>query len=587
MEKSSVFHRPLDNFSYSVDAEALHIRLRTKKQDIELVTLLFGDPYVFEAGKWKIEETPMNISGSDDLFDYWEVYVKPPYGRIRYGFSLRSGNEEWTYCEKGFFEKTPYDNSYYFAIPYIHENEIFQAPAWVKDTVWYQIFPERFANGDQEIDPEGTKPWGSEEPKTNNFFGGDFAGIIEHLDHLSELGISGIYFTPVFTAYSNHKYDTIDYMEIDPQFGSKEILKKLVAECHNRGIKVMLDAVFNHSGYYFPPFQDVLEKGQDSEYKDWFHIHSFPLKGGERPNYDTFDFVASMPKLNTANPDVKNYLLKAAAYWIEEFDIDGWRLDVANEVDQPFWREFRKTVKKIKPDLYILGEVWHDSMPWLRGDQFDGVMNYPFTTNALRLLANEDLTPKQFMEKMTTVYHSYPKNVFESAFNLLGSHDTPRILTECKGNINKVKMLFALLLTFNGTPCIYYGDEIGMDGGPDPGCRKCMEWEEERQNRDLFNEIKQLIALRKQEPLLANEGQFAFLNELENEKLIAYHKYSNERSILILLNPNPEDQGTSLPHPFQGTAADLITGEQKDFSTIRLKGYDYKILSFEKEKAAE
>ena len=211
------------------------------------------------------------------------------------------------------------------------------------------------------------------------------------LDYLEELGINGIYFTPIFHAYSNHKYDTIDYREIDPQFGTKETLKTLIEECHKRNIRVMLDAVFNHSGYYFLPFQDLLEKGEKSKYKDWFHPHSFPLKGGERPNYETFGFFESMPKLNTANPEVKKYLLEVSAYWIEEFDIDGWRLDVANEVDQPFWREFRKTVKNIKPDLYILGEIWHDSMPWLRGDQFDAVMNYPFTNHVFRLVASQTI----------------------------------------------------------------------------------------------------------------------------------------------------------------------------------------------------
>ena len=582
MEFSSIHHRPNDNYSYPINTETLHIRLRTKKQDISSAGLIFGDPYISDNdGQWQYEELPMSLSGSDNRYDYWHIYVKPPYRRIRYGFKVSSEDESAIYTEKGFFKEPPRDPGSYFAIPYLHQNEIFGAPEWVKDTIWYQIFPERFANGNPDNDPEGVIPWGSEEPAVDNFFGGDFEGIIEHLDYLEKLGINGIYFTPIFHAYSNHKYDTIDYRSIDPQFGTKETLKTLITECHKRNIRVMLDAVFNHSGYYFPPFQDLLEKGEKSKYKDWFHPHSFPLKGGERPNYETFGFFESMPKLNTANPEVKEYLLEVSAYWIKEFDIDAWRLDVANEVDQPFWREFRTTVKNIKPDLYILGEIWHDSMPWLRGDQFDAVMNYPFTNQVFRLVASQTINAREFTEEMTAIYHSYPTNVFDVTFNLLGSHDTPRIFTDCGEDLARTKLIHAILLTFNGSPCIYYGDEIGLTGGMDPGCRKCMVWEEEKQNTELFNEIKTLILLRKEERLLANDGKFKFLDTAGNENIVAYQKYNGERSVLILINPTDVQQSFTLPFDLKGrTLTDLRTKETTQEGKFELGGYQYKILAF-------
>ncbi|MDV7765455.1 alpha-glycosidase [Peribacillus sp. CSMR9] len=582
MEFSSIHHRPNDNYSYPINTETLHIRLRTKKQDISSAGLIFGDPYISDNdGQWQYEELPMSLSGSDNRYDYWHIYVKPPYRRIRYGFKVSSEDESAIYTEKGFFKEPPRDPGSYFAIPYLHQNEIFGAPEWVKDTIWYQIFPERFANGNPDNDPEGVIPWGSEEPAVDNFFGGDFQGIIEHLDYLEKLGINGIYFTPIFHAYSNHKYDTIDYRSIDPQFGTKETLKTLIIECHKRNIRVMLDAVFNHSGYYFPPFQDLLEKGEKSKYKDWFHPHSFPLKGGERPNYETFGFFESMPKLNTANPEVKEYLLEVSAYWIKEFDIDAWRLDVANEVDQPFWREFRTTVKNIKPDLYILGEIWHDSMPWLRGDQFDAVMNYPFTNQVFRLVASQTINAREFTEEMTAIYHSYPTNVFDVTFNLLGSHDTPRIFTDCGEDLARTKLIHAILLTFNGSPCIYYGDEIGLTGGMDPGCRKCMVWEEEKQNTELFNEIKTLILLRKEERLLANDGKFKFLDTAGNENIVAYQKYNGERSVLILINPTDVQQSFTLPFDLKGrTLTDLRTKETTLEGKFELGGYQYKILAF-------
>lgn len=583
MEKAAIIHHPADHFVYPVNKETLHIRIQTKKDDVQEITLLHGDQYLWEDEKWLFEETNMSKSGTDGIHDYWHAFIAPPFRRSRYGFKLKSGNEELILTEKGFFEFPPIDSGYYFNFPYLHADEVFKAPSWVKDTVWYQIFPERFANGNPENDPEGALPWGSAPPSPKNFFGGDFEGVIEHLDYLTDLGITGIYFTPVFKAFSNHKYDTIDYLEIDPQFGSKETLKRLVKECHDRNIRVMLDAVFNHSGYYFPPFQDVLEKGEKSKYKDWFHPHSFPLKGGERPNYETFAFVAQMPKLNTQNSEVKEYLLKVAKYWIDEFDIDGWRLDVANEVDHQFWREFRQAVKGVKPGLYILGEIWHNSMPWLRGDQFDAVMNYPFTTNLLNLVAKKAITGKDFVYNMTTEIHRYPANVYEAAFNLVGSHDTPRILTECEDDKDRVKLIYTILLTFIGSPCLYYGDEIGLSGEMDPGCRKCMEWDESKQDRALFTHIQSLIKLRREEKLLANEGQFEFIHTDSNA--IAYRKYNDSKSVIVIANPLAEKAKFTLPYSMKGIKiTSLLTGKEfaaeADSLKVELDSFGFEILSF-------
>ncbi|GGB59052.1 glycoside hydrolase family 13 protein [Fictibacillus barbaricus] len=535
MLKEAIYHRAGNNYAYAYDEKTLHIRLRTKKGDVDSVSLIHGDPYDWTKEGWQTSSSLMTLSGTDEYFDYYFIAIQPPYRRLRYGFEIKSGKETLIYTEKGFYEKAPFDDTaYYFCFPFLNAIDVFRAPSWVKDTVWYQIFPERFANGDTSNDPKGALLWASEEPQFNNFFGGDFQGVIDHIDHLVKLGVTGIYFTPIFKAKSNHKYDTIDYLEIDQQFGDKETFRELVKVCHENGIKVMLDAVFNHSGYYFEPFQDVLKKQEDSIYKNWFHLREFPIETEPRPNYDTFAFVADMPKLNTENPEVREYLLNVARYWVEEFDIDGWRLDVANEVDHSFWREFRTAVKSVKPEAYILGEIWHDSMSWLQGDQFDAVMNYPFTNAALDFVAKEAIDAKAFAEKMTSVLHMYPENVNEAAFNLLGSHDTKRVLTFCDENKDKMKLLFLLMLTFKGTPCIYYGDEIGMTGGMDPGCRKCMEWDEEKQDKDLFGHIQSLLSLRKEFKVLANEGEMKFLTA--EGKTLAYERSKEQESVLVLIN---------------------------------------------------
>lgn len=564
MFKEAIYHRPKDNYAYVCTNGKLNITIRTKKNDLKKVTLIHGDPYNWEDNQWQTTTTPLKKSGSDQLFDFWIVSLNPPFRRLRYGFILDDGTETVCFTEKGFYSEPPLDDTgYYFCFPYMNNADIFKAPSWVKDTVWYQIFPERFANGNKSHDPENVLAWGSEEPTPTNFFGGDIEGVIQNIPYLKDLGISGIYFTPIFKAFSNHKYDSIDYMEIDPQFGTKETLKELVNVCHENGIKVMLDAVFNHSGFYFPPFQDVLEKGENSIYKDWFHIHEFPVITEPLPNYDTFAFTPFMPKLNTENPEVKEYLLETGRYWVREFDIDGWRLDVANEVDHAFWREFRKEVKAIKPDLYILGEIWHDSIPWLRGDQFDAVMNYPFTTNILKLFAKQSISPKEFVESMTGVIHMYTRNINEAAFNLVGSHDTPRILTECEEDLDRVKQVFTLMLTFIGTPCIYYGDEIGMTGTQDPGCRKCMEWDIENQNTDLFNHIQKLIQLRQDHPLLRNAGELSFVDPEHHDTCLAYTKSNGDKTILVILNTSSHSVEYPLPNGLAGKSVNNLWNDAK------------------------
>ncbi|KFZ43791.1 alpha-glycosidase [Anoxybacillus flavithermus] len=579
MLKEAIYHRPKDAFAYAYDERTLHIRLRTKKDDVDAVYLLFGDPYVWKDDEWQFDKQPMQKSGCDGLFDYWFIALQPPYRRLRYGFELHDGENVLVYTEKGFYKKAPTDDiAYYFCFPFLNRIDVFKAPNWVKDIVWYQIFPERFANGNPRLNPPNTLPWGSVEPTTTSFFGGDFEGIIEQLDYLVELGINGIYFTPIFKAPSNHKYDTIDYFEIDPQFGDKQTFKRLVEACHEKGIRVMLDAVFNHSGYYFAPFQDVLQNGEKSRYKDWFHIREFPLQTEPIPNYDTFAFVPEMPKLNTENPEVKQYLLDVATYWIREFDIDGWRLDVANEVDHQFWREFRQAVKAIKPDVYILGEIWHDAMPWLRGDQFDAVMNYPFTNGALNYFAKENVKASEFAHTIVNVLHNYPQNVNEVAFNLLGSHDTPRILTQCDEQKEKVKLMFTFQLSFSGSPCIYYGDEIGLTGGQDPLCRKCMVWEKEKQDHDLFAHVQTLISLRKQYRAL-RFGEFHVLETNDETNHIAYVKTYDDETIVCVLNNGEAPLEWTVPFSLADkTVINLWTNECMTEQTMTIEPYGFRML---------
>ncbi|MNS61532.1 Cyclomaltodextrinase [compost metagenome] len=574
----AVYHRPKLNWAYAYDKETIHLRIRTKKGDLTHVYAWTGDKYAWDRTR---ELVPMRVMASDEMFDYWECNVKPPYRRLKYGFLLQKDSEKLWMTEYEFTPDMPANPDRLFEIPYINPVDVFTPPAWVKDAVFYQIFPERFANGDPSNDPEGALPWGG-KPERDNFFGGDLQGVIDHLDHLSELGINAIYFTPLFAATTNHKYDTEDYMRIDPQFGDVETLKKLVKLCHDRGIRILLDAVFNHSGGTFAPFLDVKEKGEASKYKDWFHVNSFPLEVKEgNPTYDAFAFEPHMPKLNTGHPEVKEYLLKVAEYWIKEVGIDGWRLDVANEVDQNFWREFRKVVKKVNPDAYILGEIWHESSPWLQGDQFDAVMNYPFTFAVTDFIVNGTLDAGGFASAIAVQLSRYPQQASEVAFNLIDSHDTARLLTLCEGNKDKLKMAAVSLFTYMGTPCIYYGDEIGMDGGHDPDCRKCMVWEPEQQDRELFAFYQRLIQIRKDHPALRT-GTIKFLSAGKGESKLAYERRLGDETVIVMLNNDSAIQSIEVD-VYEKSWKDEFTGQtwnaERGKLSVRLPAYGFVILS--------
>ena len=587
MNYHALYHRPKQNYAYAYDEKTIHLRVRTAKNDVTSATVRFGDPYHWVSGGgggnlnaegaigWISHEIPMKKEASTELFDFWIAKVSPEFRRMRYAFILEKKKERILYGEKkivdlkkGNPEEHLNQIGNFFCFPFLNAIDIMDTPEWVKSTVWYQIFPERFANGDPSLTPEDAVEWGSVDPKFNTFYGGDLQGVMDHLDYIQDLGITGLYFCPIFKAPSTHKYDTTDYFDIDPQFGDKETFKKLVQLAHKRGIKIMLDAVFNHCGWHFPQWQDVVKNEEKSEYKNWFHIRNFPLIEEEfnpvsQPgglNYDTFAFGARMPKLNTENPEVMDYLLEVGRYWVREFDIDGWRLDVANEVDHAFWREFRKAVREIKNDVYILGEIWHDSQPWLNGDQFDAVMNYPLGDAILEFIAKGNTKPSEFKRAVNKVFTEYAHTVNEAAFNLLDSHDTSRLLTICDDNKQKALLAYTFQMTQTGSPCIYYGGEIGLDGGADPLCRKCMIWDKEQQDLEMFDYLKKLISIRKSYPAMrSHELQWISVND--EQDYVIFKKIYHEEEIYVILNNSKKQQKIKVPTTMKQTYVELLSDQ--------------------------
>lgn len=557
---AAVYHRATDSFCYSPDGTGLVIRLQSAVDDIASIQLWAGDPHDWGhrpeadggAWHWRCASQQLQKIGSDGMRDFWEIRWTPPYKRARYFFRITfSDGSRYDYGEKGLLPTSPeaeasptgdYWNAFVF--PYINEVDVFKAPDWVAGTVWYQIFPERFRNGNKSNDPAGTRSW-KRGPVTNHeFYGGDLKGIIDGLDHIANLGCTGIYLTPIFASPSVHKYDTEDYLRIDPAFGTDEDLKALVQACHGRGIRLMLDAVFNHCGKTFGPWLDVVEKGEASAYKDWFHINAFPLfpKGKDTgdsrdANFETFAFTTRMPKLNTANPEVREYLLKVAERYIQEFDIDGWRLDVSNEIDHVFWREFRKRVKALKPDAYIVGEIWHDAMPWLRGDQYDAVMNYPFGNTIVDFLLTKDWskTARDFVYRISEISFMYPDRVIRSAFNLLDSHDTDRIV-HLLGGRAMAKLALTMLFTLPGSPCIYYGTEYAMEGGGDPDNRRCMIWDPTPDEEAFARFVRSLIALRRQHWPLFADGSRQYVTDPAHPGFLGITIHHDTDRLRVLIN---------------------------------------------------
>ena len=559
MNNAGIYHRPESEFAFLYTKDLMRIRLQTARDDIKTVGLISGDFYTFAEEKWYQKQQPMNKAYTTDNHDYWEIEVTASHHRLAYAFCITDfSGKQFFYTDQGIFDyeeqRLTHDNLY-FRMPYFQEIDRFKVPDWVAKTVWYQIFPERFYNGDSTNDPEGTLAWGSEKPSRENFFGGDLQGIIDKLDYLEEMGMNGLYLCPIFTSPSNHKYDTIDYYEIDPHFGDKQLFRELVEKAHERGMRVMLDAVFNHLGASSHQWQDVILHGQESDYADWFHIASFPpsytaipnSENAKNLNYDTFNFNPHMPKLNTANPEVQKYLLEIATYWIREFDIDGWRLDVANEVDHHFWKEFHQAVLKQKEDLYILGEIWHSSQRWLQGDEFHAVMNYAFTDNIKAFFVEQSISISQMIFGMNRQQLLYRDQTNEVAFNLLDSHDTPRILTLCQGNKELMKAVLTFMFIQKGTPCIYYGTEIGMEGEMDPDCRRCMIWEE--QDEALLAFVKQLIALRKQFSEVFSYGTMTWYYD-DDKKAFSLTQQYKEKTLRAIFNEGEafevESAGTRL-----------------------------------------
>lgn len=442
-------------------------------------------------------------------------------------------------------------------------------PDWVKDAVFYQIFPDRFAHANAPVPqairlPQPTakhfEAWES-PPTLRGFKGGNLWGVAAKLDYIKDLGFNALYLCPVFASTANHRYHTTDYFQVDPILGGNEALKHLIDQAHRRGIRVVLDGVFNHCSRGHYAFQNLLENGRESPYLSWFHVHGFPLNAYEKKsNYEAWWGNPELPKFNTQTPEVRQYLWSVAEYWLS-YGIDGWRLDVPNEInDDSFWQEFRRRVKRINPEAYIVGEIWEEASRWLQGDQFDAVMNYPAGRAVLGFVGGEtldrDLAAKSGLGRLESLHALAASHRFEDVFgrytweivlaqmNCITSHDTPRLITLMQGQAERAKLALEMLYTLPGAPMVYYGDEIGLAGNHDPDNRRGMIWEEGQWHQNILEGVRKLSKLRLSHPPLTR-GRYQRLYAQDGHLVFA--RVHNQEALVVTINATPQPWKPNVP----------------------------------------
>ncbi len=588
MNISALWHQAKSAYAYAYDSETLHILIRTAKDDWDHVKIIYGDAFDWKRNDdrkivWDHDIQPMTKRYQTSMFDYYFIALKPKDLRAKYAFTLTKENDIYFYGTAGGYLLSgkddlydAYDLSEYFNYPFIHIEDSPQTPSWVQETTWYQIFPDRFCN----VDGDKTLTWGKLPVKNNELYGGNLKGITSKLPYIKRMGFTGIYLNPIFKSPSAHRYDTVDYYNIDPLLGTTEDFKTLLDESHKLNIKIMIDGVFNHVDFMHPWFLDVVENGEKSLYKDCFYIDKYPVanvkfantgrpiqKNMSKLNYKTFAYSMHMPKWNTANPKTQEHLLGAISFWTM-LGVDAWRLDVSNEISHKFLRQIMDTVRSIRKDVYVLGENMDYAMPWLQGDQMDAVMNYDMIHHVWKYLEHR-ITLHDFKDRINDYLSHTPKNIIVNMYNVVGTHDQIRIKKRLKDDIRREKQAFIWMFTSAGRPSVYYGDEIGMTGEQDPDNRRCMIWDEKKWDTDFQAFIQKLISLRTSYQSL-NEADYYFLDG----DVLAYIKHHQDEKILIILNQQ-DTKILHIPNHLQGDYINLLSNEKVTIhDKMALEAYD-------------
>lgn len=566
MKQDAVLHIPMSEYCCGLDERRIVYRLRCARDDLKHVTLFYADtacrvnPILFTA-------VPMEKILSDICHDYWQVIVESPYNRVYYYFQLDDGEQTTLYYSGLFTNQLAQDRSEYFKLPFNHRADIARVPEWVRDAVVYNIFPDSFASGKCRI--AGTsqpRQFGGQTLRGR--LGGTLEGVTRNIDYLKNLGINCVYLNPIFAAGEYHKYDLLDYYHADPCFGGDGAFREMVEALHAANIRVIIDGVFNHCGWHFFAFEDVLKNQEKSPYKDWFYDLTFPVRrpetAEELPDYACFAYERMMPKLNTANPEVRKYFCDVGTYWVREYHIDGWRLDVASEVNDGFWRAFREAVKGVDPEALLIGEVWESAGHWLRGDMFDSTMNYDFRKHCRAFFAEKRIDAAEFSGRVTDMLMRYRLQMLPAQLNLLDSHDVSRFLSLCGGDTAGYRLAVLFMMCFVGMPTVFYGDELGVQGFREEEYRAPMPWE--AGNLSLLAFFRKAIAMRHALAPL-REGDFRVLSAETGSRVFCFRRSLGEDAVTVTVNAG------DAPADIPVSAEKLYWAEGLEDSTLSSGGF--------------
>lgn len=566
--RQAVTHIPLSQYAFANSETSLTIRLRCAAGELERCVLWYGDR-AQPGDPIRFVSLEMERAAHELDFDYYEVTFDSPYARVCYYFELFGRDETLCLYADIFSAALPSERSEFYQYPFIRREEISAVPEWLKRTVVYNIFPDSFASGKRRVRGTPAELFWGDGLTLKSRLGGTIRGITENLDYIAELGFNCIYLNPIFTAGEYHKYDLLDYLHVSPDFGTDEEFRNLVERAHGLGLRVILDGVFNHCSWDFFAFDDVVRNGEASRYRDWFYGLTFPVVrpgAGEHPGYACFAYEPRMPKLNTSNPEVRDYFMRVCAHWLREYRVDGWRLDVANEVDREFWRAFKRTARAIHPDSVMIGEIWEDAGSWLRGDMFDSAMNYDFRKHSRDFFALGSIDATQFSARVAQMLRRYPTGIVQGQLNLLDSHDVSRFLSLCGGDVRRLRLAEVFLFTAPGVPCVFYGDELGVAGTSEFEYRRAMPWDSPPNDQRAF--FRALCALRRENDVLAL-GDYRTL--LVRGGLYVYQRTLDGRVVTVALNAGEEAAALKIP------AASAPPALEQGWGEGRLGAFGYSV----------
>ena len=526
MKTAAIRHLSFYPFVQPLARNELHFILHAAYRDLATVELIW----------WKRTEpetrhaVPMTVRYEDHTTSQWNAFIifHEEVHYIKYVFRITDTDGITLWLNSvSLLDHFSFEGSY--EILQVNDTDLVSVPDWSKGCVYYQIFPERFAKGKDSR--KNLADWNA-APTRENYMGGTISGITGRISYLADLGVECVYLTPIFLADFNHKYATTDYFQIDPVFGTEQDLISLVNEAHRNGIRIILDGVFNHVGIHFGPFNDLLTNGENSRYKEWFYPKRFPVEITPAC-YECVGDYPYMPRLNGSNTDVRRYVRDVLLYWLDHAHIDGWRFDVADELDRHAIVWWREDVKKKYPEAVFLCETWGDASGMLGPDGFDCAMNYLFRDAMIGYFAHESISESDLDVHLKNMLMRYPDQMNHAMYNCIGSHDTARFLTECSNVKWKLKLAMAFQMLFPGAPAIYYGDELGMTGENDPGCRAGMVWD--HPDPELYDWEKSLIQYRKKHTAVRSGAYETLLADNKNH-VFAFRRFLNSDWVIAVFN---------------------------------------------------